>query len=140
MKELNTNEELIAKIKTLEKKLRVCMLVNKRLNNSRREWSVDRVNSLQEEIEESGSIIEKLDNRLADTRDENNKLKEEIEQHGSIIEKLDDRLADARDEIKKLKDQKYFAIEIGAARGVENQKLKEEIRMLKDENKKLKEN
>ena len=112
MKELNTNEELIAKIKTLEKKLRVCMLVNKRLNNSRREWSVDRVNSLQEEIEE----------------------------RGSIIEKLDDRLADARDEIKELKYQKCFAIEMAAASGVENQKLKEEIRMLKEENKKLKEN
>jgi len=68
---------------------------------------------------------------------ENDKLKKEIDDQGSIIEKLDNRLADVRDEIKVIKYQKSIAVEMCAASGVENDKLKEEIQIMKQEMKVL---
>ena len=68
---------------------------------------------------------------------ENDKLKKEIDDQGSIIEKLDNRLADVRDEIKEIKYQKSIAVEMCAASGVENDKLKEEVRSMKQEMKVL---
>ena len=94
---------------------------------------------------EAGRFIE-------DIIEENEKIKIEIEEHGSIIEKLDHRIADVRAENKKLEGLKSHAIDIAAARGIQIDKLEKELYRYKDvpqlgrnyqiaskENKKLKE-
>ena len=63
-------------------------------------------------------------------REENKKLKVEVEEQASLVEKLDCRIRDARDENKKLLQQKEVAIEVAALRGVEIKKLRKECDVL----------